>query len=89
MVLNESSEALGNHSEIVRILVLAMTTADDDASGSNFVSEVVVRFSLFYKQNGAFWLAESKTINLVSKIILTDPCVAFRDLQGRRKQYKF
>ena len=47
MVLNESSEALGIHSEIVRILVLAMTTADDDASGSNFVSEVVVRFSLF------------------------------------------
>ena len=35
VVLNESSEALGNHSEIVRILVLAMTTADDDASGSN------------------------------------------------------
>ena len=37
VVLNESSEALGNHSEIVWILVLAMTTADDDASGSNFV----------------------------------------------------
>ena len=35
VVLNESSEALGNHSEIVRILVLAMTRADDDASGSN------------------------------------------------------
>ena len=27
VVLNESSEALGNRSEIVRILVLAMTTA--------------------------------------------------------------
>ena len=37
MVLNESSEALGNHSEIVRILVLAMTTADDGVGGSNFV----------------------------------------------------
>ena len=63
MVLNKSSEVLGNHSEIVRILILAMTTADDDASESNFVSEVVVRFSLFYKQNGAFWLTKSKTIN--------------------------
>ena len=49
VALNESSEALGNHSEIVRISVLAMTTADDDASGSNFVSEIVVRFSLYYK----------------------------------------
>ena len=36
MVLNESSEALGNRrSEIVRILVLAMTTADDGVGGSN------------------------------------------------------
>ena len=55
-VLNESSEALGNHSEIVRILVLAMTTADDGVGGSNSVREVVARFSLFYKQNGAFWV---------------------------------
>ena len=37
MVLNESSEALGIRSEIVRILVLAMTIADDSVSGSNFV----------------------------------------------------
>ena len=37
MVLIESSEALGNRSEVVRILVLAMTTADDGASGSNLV----------------------------------------------------
>ena len=37
MVLNESSKALGNRSEIVRILVLAMTTGDDGDSGSNFV----------------------------------------------------
>ena len=35
MVLNESSEALGNRSEIVRILVLAMTAAYDGAGGSN------------------------------------------------------
>ena len=47
VVLNESSEALGKRLEIVRILVLAMTTADS-------VREVVDRFSLFYKQNGAF-----------------------------------
>ena len=37
VVLNELSEALGNRSEIVRILVLAMTTADDGVGGSNFV----------------------------------------------------
>ena len=37
VVLNESSEAPGNRSEIVRILVLAMTTAKDGASGSNCV----------------------------------------------------
>ena len=35
VVLNESSEALGNRSEIVRILVLAMTTADDGVGGSS------------------------------------------------------
>ena len=56
VVLNESSEALGNRSEIVRILVLAMTTADDGVGGSNSACEVVARFSLFYKQNGAFWV---------------------------------
>ena len=37
VVLNESSEALGNCSEIVLILVLAMTTADDGVGGSNSV----------------------------------------------------
>ena len=39
MVLNESCrEALGNRSEIVRILALAMTaTADDGVGGSNSV----------------------------------------------------
>ena len=36
-VLNESSEALGNRSEIVRILVLAIATADDGVGGSNSV----------------------------------------------------
>ena len=53
VVLNESSEALRNHSEIVRILFLAMTTADDGVGGSNSIQQVVARFSLFYKQNGA------------------------------------
>ena len=38
VVLNESSEAFRNRLVIVRILILAMTTAGDDASGSNFVS---------------------------------------------------
>ena len=37
MVLNESSEALGNRSEIVRILVLAMTTSDEGVGGSHSV----------------------------------------------------
>ena len=37
VVLNESSEALGNRSKMVRILVLAMTTADDGVGGSNSV----------------------------------------------------
>ena len=39
MVLNESSEALGNRSEIVRIFVLVMTTVGDGASGNSFVQE--------------------------------------------------
>ena len=34
VVLNESAEALGNRSEIVRILVLPMTTAKDGTSRS-------------------------------------------------------
>ena len=37
MVLDESSGVLGNRSEIAWILVHAMTTPDDGASGSNFV----------------------------------------------------
>ena len=88
VVLNESSEALGNHSVIVRILVLAITTADDDASGSNFVSEVVV-FRCFTDKIVLFGSLKAKQLILVSKIILTDPHVASRDLQGRRKPYKF
>ena len=55
VVLNESSEGFRNRSEFVWILVLAMTTANDDASGSYFVGEVAARFQLFYKQTGDFW----------------------------------
>ena len=80
-----SSEALGNHSDIVRILVLAMTTADDDASGSNFVSEVVVRFLLFYKQNDAFWLAKSKTINFSFKYYFDRSICSFQRLARQKK----
>ena len=83
-VLDESSEALGNRSESVRILVLAMTTADDDASGSDFVSEVVVRFSLFYKQNGTFWLAKSKAINFSFKAYFDRSICSFQRLAGQK-----
>ena len=85
VVLNESSEALGNHSEIFRILVLAMTTANDDASGSNFVSGVVVPFSLFYIQNGAFWLAKSQTINFSFKDYFDRSICSFQGLAGQKK----
>ena len=37
-------------SEFVRSLVIAMTTAGDDASGNNFIREVVVGFSLVDRQ---------------------------------------
>ena len=37
MVLNDASEALGNGSEIVGILVLAMITADGGVGGSDSV----------------------------------------------------
>ena len=84
MVLNKSSEALGNHLEIVRILVLVMTTADDGASGSNLVSEVVVRFSLFYKQNGAFCLAKSKAINFSFKDYFDRSICSFQRLAGQK-----
>ena len=48
VVLNESSEALRNHSGIVRTLVLAMTfTADDGASRTNFVREVVALLLMY------------------------------------------
>ena len=85
MVLNKSSEALGNCLEIVRILVFAMTTADDDMSRSNFVSEVVVCFSLFNKQNGAFWLAKSKTINFSFKDYFDRSICSFQRLAGQKK----
>ena len=61
-----------------------MTTADDDASGSSFGSEVV-RFSLFYKQNGAFWLAKSKTINFNFKDYLDRSICSFQRFAGLKK----
>ena len=45
-----------------------MTTAGNGASGSNFFRESVVRFSLFYKQNGVFWFVKTKQLILISKI---------------------
>ena len=36
-----------------------------------------------------FGSLKAKQLILVSRIILTDPYVASRDLQGRRKPYKF
>ena len=47
VVLNEFSEALGNRSEIVRILVLAMTTADDGVGGSNLSEKLLLVFRCF------------------------------------------
>ena len=88
VVLNESSEALGNRSEIVRILVLAMTTADDGVGASNSVWEDVARFSLFYKQNGCFLGSLKAKQFQFQRLFLTDPYVTSRDLHGR-KSYKF
>ena len=67
VVLNESSEALGKRSGIVRILVLAMTTADDGVGGSNSVWEVVARFSLFSNKMVLWGFAKSKAINFSFK----------------------
>ena len=84
MVLNKPSEALGNHLEIIRILVLVMTTADDDASRSKFVSEVV--FCCFTSKIVPFGLLKGKQLILVSKIILTDPYdCSFQRLAGQKK----
>ena len=46
-VFGSARKPLGNRSEIVRILVLAMTTADDGVGGSNYIWQVVARFLLF------------------------------------------
>ena len=89
VVLNESSEALGNHSEIVRILVLAMTTADDDGAEVMLSQKLLFVFLCFTNKMVLFGSLKAKQLILVSKIILTDPYVASRDLQGRRKPYKF
>ena len=46
-------------------------------------------FRCFTNKMVLFGLLKAKQLSLVSKIILTDPYVASRDLQGKRKQYKF
>ena len=49
------------------------------------LSESVARFSLFYKQIGAFWFVKSKAVNFsFQDQILTDPYVTSRDLQLRK-----
>ena len=69
--------------------VITFSSADDDVGGSNYIWQVVARFLLFYKQNGAFLGSlKAKQLILVSKITLTDPYVTSRDLHGR-KPYKF
>ena len=79
-VFRSARKPLGNPSNF--------DTCHDGVGGSNSVWEVVARFSLFYKQNGAFWVRwKAKKLILVSKIILTDPYVTSRDLHGR-KLYK-
>ena len=68
MVLNESSEALRNHSEIIRILVLAMTTADDGVGGSIILSEkLLLVFCCFTNKMVVFGFAKSKAINFSIK----------------------
>ena len=90
VVLNESSEALGNRSEIVWILVLATTTADDGMGGSN--SECLRSCCSFFVVLQTKWCflgsLKAKQLILVSKILLTDPYVTSRDLHCR-KPYKF
>ena len=88
VVLNESSEALGSRSEIVRILVLAMTTADDGVGGSNSVRRCCSFFVVLQTKWCFLGSLKAKQLILVSKIILTDPNVTSRDLHGR-KPYKF
>ena len=46
-------------------------------------------FRCFTNKMVLFGSLKAKQLILVSKIILTDPYVASRDLQGRRKPYKF
>ena len=46
-------------------------------------------FRCFTNKMVLFGSLKAKQLILVSKIILTDPYVASRDLQGRRKLYKF
>ena len=72
-----------------KILVLAMTTADDGVGRSYSVLTSCCSFFVVLQTNWCFLGSlKAKQLILVSKIILTDPYVTSRDLHGR-KLYKF
>ena len=67
VVLNESSEALGNRSETVRILVLAMTTADDGVAEVILSEKLLLVFRCFTNKIVLLGFARSKAINFSFK----------------------
>ena len=67
MVLNESLVALGNRSEIVRILVLAMTTANDGVGEVILSEKLLLIFRCFTNKMVLFGFAERKAINFSFK----------------------
>ena len=66
-----------------------MTTADDDAAEVILSQKLLFVFRCFTNKMALFGSLKAKQLILVSKIILTDPYATSRDLQGRRKPYKF
>ena len=66
VVLNESLEVLRNRSEIVQILVLVMTTADDGVGGSNS-DKLLLVFCCFTNKMVLFGFANGKAINFSFK----------------------
>ena len=67
VVLNESSEALGNRSEIVRILVLAMTTADDGVAEVILSEKLLLVFRCFTNKIVLLGFARCKAISFSFK----------------------
>ena len=55
----------------------------------NLSQNLLFVFRCFTNKMVLFGSLKAKQLTLISKIILTDPYVASRDLQGRRKPYKF